>query len=282
MPSLSCLLNGMPGWQKPLSDATTCYQPTLRQHQEILAAVSAARGNVNEQQHIAMLAAAARNFHYASGLTSMPSMNTPGVLQYEHDRNSGLLPIASFLTGSDEKARALIHAVAAQGYMFPAQAGVFPGNPACNFVPTNTMSNHGPGPTHCDEQSAEAKEGSTSSKAHMRKDDECLSDDSSSTTATRPISSTQVPSREPRKSAGRRSQWSAEEHQRFLAGLARFGPKDKDASTGEPGARVSVGLGPGVAEVIAVVVGTRTVSQVRSHAQKYFLRQTRKSVCSNA
>ena len=36
--------------------------------------------------------------------------------------------------------------------------------------------------------------------------------------------------------------------------------------------KVSVGLGPGVAEQIAVFVGSRSVSQVRSHAQKYFLR----------
>ncbi|KAJ1485332.1 hypothetical protein T484DRAFT_1793883 [Baffinella frigidus] len=40
---------------------------------------------------------------------------------------------------------------------------------------------------------------------------------------------------------------------------------------------VSVGLGPGVAEQIAVHVTSRSVSQVRSHAQKYFLRLYRGS-----
>ena len=103
-----------------------------------------------------------------------------------------------------------------------------------------------------------------------------MSDDSTKTAATLvsgPASNERCSGRKP---PGRRCQWSPEEHQRFLSGLARFGPKD--AGTGEAGARMSVGLGPGVAEVIAVVVGTRTVSQVRSHAQKYFLRQTRKNI----
>jgi len=107
--------------------------------------------------------------------------------------------------------------------------------------------------------------------------DEGTSDDSAATAATCANSRAPGPARAPRKQpTGRRSQWSAEEHQRFLSGLERFGPKDSGAA--EPGTRISVGLGPGVAEVIAVVVGTRTVSQVRSHAQKFFLRQTRKTV----
>ena len=85
-----------------------------------------------------------------------------------------------------------------------------------------------------------------------------------------------VPAR--KQTGGHHIQWSAEEHQQFLAGLARFGPivlpMDKGSSCAKSGARVSVGLGPGVAEVIAGVVGT-TVSQVRSHVQKYFLRRSR-------
>ena len=104
-----------------------------------------------------------------------------------------------------------------------------------------------------------------------------MSDDSSQSAATRASSIAPAAERGPHKQTGRRSQWSAEEHQRFLSGLMRFGPKGADSSSSQPGARVSVGLGPGVAEIIAVVVGTRTVSQVRSHAQKYFLRQTRKA-----
>lgn len=71
--------------------------------------------------------------------------------------------------------------------------------------------------------------------------------------------------------AQKRRPWSADEHARFLESLNRFGSRDK----GEKGGRVTVGLGPGVAEVIAVVVGTRTVNQVRSHAQKYFLQLSR-------
>ena len=99
--------------------------------------------------------------------------------------------------------------------------------------------------------------------------EEELSDESAETVVRRRKGSTSAArgSGAPRagKQKGRRCQWSVEEHTRFLDGLNRFGPKD--LGNPEPGARISVGLGPGVAEVIAVVVGTRTVSQVRSHAQ---------------
>eukprot|EP00961_Rhodomonas_salina_P173607 2341376-Rhodomonas_salina.3 len=53
--------------------------------------------------------------------------------------------------------------------------------------------------------------------------------------------------------------WSKDEHEMFLQGLIRFGAED--------------GLGPDGAELIAMFLGnTRTVLQVRSHAQKYFLK----------
>merc|ERR1711998_76465 len=49
--------------------------------------------------------------------------------------------------------------------------------------------------------------------------------------------------------------WTAEEHQQFLAGLEKFGTRDVKA--------------------IAQFVGTRNATQVRTHAQKYFLRMSR-------
>ena len=108
-----------------------------------------------------------------------------------------------------------------------------------------------------------------------------MRDESSDTTrVTTPKLPPHVSERGSCKQIGGRSQWSADEHERFLAGLARFGPQK--FGTSEKGGRVSVGLGPGVADVIAVVVGTRTVSQVRSHAQKYFLRKTRKTLTADA
>ncbi|EKX35731.1 hypothetical protein GUITHDRAFT_155405 [Guillardia theta CCMP2712] len=55
--------------------------------------------------------------------------------------------------------------------------------------------------------------------------------------------------------------WSEDEHNAFLDALAKFGPKKPNSG---------VKLGPGVAELIALAVKTRSVSQVRSHAQKYF------------
>ncbi len=68
------------------------------------------------------------------------------------------------------------------------------------------------------------------------------------------------------------SPWTNEEQKIFLAGLACFEcEKTRVAEDGH----VSVGLGPGVARMIAGMIGTRNASQVRSHAQKHFHRLSR-------
>jgi SHAQKYF class myb-like DNA-binding protein len=57
--------------------------------------------------------------------------------------------------------------------------------------------------------------------------------------------------------------WSNEEHQQFVVALKRFNGDDQS-------------LAPGVAEIIAITLGTRSPALVRSHAQKHFakLRKT--------
>jgi len=72
-----------------------------------------------------------------------------------------------------------------------------------------------------------------------------------------------------------RKQWTPEEEAKFLKALDKLGPKDTetDPRTG----RVSVRLGPGVAEIISLVVGSRSVAQVRSHAQKHYIRKEREA-----
>ncbi|EKX38883.1 hypothetical protein GUITHDRAFT_114990 [Guillardia theta CCMP2712] len=71
----------------------------------------------------------------------------------------------------------------------------------------------------------------------------------------------------PRAPPAAKRPWTPEEEERFLAAMDRFyKPKEDEGG---------VGLGQGVAEVIAFIVGTRTAAQVRSHAQKYFLRKRR-------
>lgn len=51
--------------------------------------------------------------------------------------------------------------------------------------------------------------------------------------------------------------WTAEEHHQFLVGLEKYGPRDVKS--------------------IAALVATRNATQVRTHAQKYFLRQARQT-----
>eukprot|EP00286_Rhodomonas_abbreviata_P002154 CAMPEP_0181345012 /NCGR_PEP_ID=MMETSP1101-20121128/32511_1 /TAXON_ID=46948 /ORGANISM="Rhodomonas abbreviata, Strain Caron Lab Isolate" /LENGTH=216 /DNA_ID=CAMNT_0023456917 /DNA_START=54 /DNA_END=704 /DNA_ORIENTATION=+ len=68
--------------------------------------------------------------------------------------------------------------------------------------------------------------------------------------------------------------WSNEEHENFLAGLEQHNI-DMDKAVGRNG-ELSVGLGLGVAETVAAMIGSRSAAQVRSHAQKYFLRMRRR------
>ncbi|GJQ11424.1 hypothetical protein GpartN1_g3215.t1 [Galdieria partita] len=65
----------------------------------------------------------------------------------------------------------------------------------------------------------------------------------------------EVTSKQEKKAQSR--YWTAEEHMRFLEGLARFGHKDMKA--------------------IARFVGTRNATQVRTHAQKYYLKLAREA-----
>ncbi|DBB06301.1 hypothetical protein WJX77_000729 [Trebouxia sp. C0004] len=66
-------------------------------------------------------------------------------------------------------------------------------------------------------------------------------------------------SRKPYKITKPRERWSEEEHEKFLEAIDRFGRNWKD---------------------IVSFVGTRSVSQVRSHAQKYFIRLEKKGLGS--
>ena len=62
----------------------------------------------------------------------------------------------------------------------------------------------------------------------------------------------------------------------FLKALERFGPTQVANTAVETATgRVSVRLGPGVAEMMAILIGTRSCAQVRSHVQKHFIRLER-------
>eukprot|EP00960_Hanusia_phi_P058454 763893-Hanusia_phi.AAC.1 len=66
----------------------------------------------------------------------------------------------------------------------------------------------------------------------------------------------------------KRSFWSDEEHQQFMDALKKYNvnPLRETKADG----KLYVGLGPYVADMIAIEIGTRNAAQVRSHAQKYF------------
>jgi hypothetical protein len=73
-----------------------------------------------------------------------------------------------------------------------------------------------------------------------------------------------------------RRQWSPEEEDKFVKALTRLGPAGNREPTIDPlTGRVTVHLGPGVAEMISMVLGTRSPVQVRSHAQKHYIRLAR-------
>lgn len=74
---------------------------------------------------------------------------------------------------------------------------------------------------------------------------------------------------------GRRAvPWTKEEHATFLHCLTSYCPEGTQLM-GRNGS-LSVGLGCGVAQIIADVIGTRNAGQVRSHAQKHFQRIRRR------
>ncbi|GJQ14246.1 hypothetical protein GpartN1_g6037.t1 [Galdieria partita] len=94
---------------------------------------------------------------------------------------------------------------------------------------------------------------STKASGHTLNDDEC-------TPASNVLNPSQEGSLEATSKVERKSQsryWTADEHKRFLEGLARFGHKDMKA--------------------IARFVGTRNATQVRTHAQKYYLKLAREA-----
>eukprot|EP00961_Rhodomonas_salina_P156400 2105723-Rhodomonas_salina.1 len=78
-----------------------------------------------------------------------------------------------------------------------------------------------------------------------------------------------------RKTDRRAIAWTKEEHELFLTALERFCPQAASLTESSLGNH-SVGLGPGVAQKIADMLGTRNANQVRSHAQKYFHSERRK------
>lgn len=76
--------------------------------------------------------------------------------------------------------------------------------------------------------------------------------------------------------------WTAEEEAIFVKALKKFGPDIDPASMIHPcTGRLTVRLGPNVAEIISMVVGTRSVTQVRSHVQKYYNRMSKANMAQS-
>jgi len=76
------------------------------------------------------------------------------------------------------------------------------------------------------------------------------------------------------KNAAPSRPWTKDEHAKFLAGLKACNV-DMHKAVGRNG-NLSVGLGQGVAQMITIMVGSRSAAQVRSHAQKHFQRLRRR------
>jgi len=73
-----------------------------------------------------------------------------------------------------------------------------------------------------------------------------------------------------------RSPWTVDEETRFAKALDKLSPLEESViASNIPGGRISVRLPHGVTELLALIVGTRTTIQVRSHVQKYYLRKLR-------
>lgn len=73
-----------------------------------------------------------------------------------------------------------------------------------------------------------------------------------------------------------RKQWAPDEEALFLKALTAFAKEIETTSDPATG-RVSVHLGRGVAEMISMIVSSRSVAQVRSHVQKHYIRKAREA-----
>eukprot|EP00961_Rhodomonas_salina_P089596 1204965-Rhodomonas_salina.2 len=67
--------------------------------------------------------------------------------------------------------------------------------------------------------------------------------------------------------------WTKDEHAKFLVALEQF--RTNKTEKVKNNGKQSTGLGPGIADLIALIVKTRDAAQVRSHAQKHFQRLRR-------
>ena len=71
-----------------------------------------------------------------------------------------------------------------------------------------------------------------------------------------------------------RRRWSAAEEERFLKALGHF---EKTITIAMVNGRLSVKLGPTVAEIMSLMIKTRSAEQVRSHVQKHYIRLEREA-----